>query len=159
MALTRERDGDRFRGSVVNLGALGVVTKVTLDVQPTFMMRQDVYENLPLAQLTDHYETIMSNAYSVSLFTDWQHKRINEVWIKHRVEKGDKSDTKPDFFGARLATRNLHPIAELAAENCTEQMGVSGPWYERLPHSVADKASLPAIVELPGASGTLRPSG
>ena len=54
LALSRERDGDAFLGSVVNLGALGVVTKVTLDVQPTFMMRQDVYENLPLAQLTDH---------------------------------------------------------------------------------------------------------
>src|SRR5207244_12309289 len=32
------------------------------------------------------------------------------------------------------AIRNLHPIAELSAENCTEQMGVPGPWYERLPH-------------------------
>ena len=40
----------------------------------------------------------------------------------------------PEFFGAKLATRNLHPIAELSAENCTEQMGVPGPWYERLPH-------------------------
>ena len=76
----------------------------------------------------------MSSGYSVSLFTDWQNKRINEVWIKRRVEKGDTPDAKPDFYGARLATKNLHPIAELSAENCTEQMGVPGPWYERLPH-------------------------
>src|SRR4029453_2279802 len=32
------------------------------------------------------------------------------------------------------ATTNVHPIIELSAENCTEQMGVPGPWYERLPH-------------------------
>ena len=114
--------------------ALGVVTKVTLDVQPTFMMRQDVYENLPMAQLTDHFEDIVSAGYSVSLFTDWQKKRINEVWIKRRIEKGATLDAKPEFYGGKLATKNLHPIIELSAENCTEQMGVPGPWYERLPH-------------------------
>jgi xylitol oxidase len=134
LTLSRDKDGDTFLGAVVNLGALGVVTKVTLDVQPTFTMRQDVYENLPLAQLTDHFESIVSRGYSVSLFTDWQKERINEAWVKRRVEKGDAPDAKPEFYGASLATRNLHPIAELSAENCTEQMGVPGPWFERLPH-------------------------
>jgi xylitol oxidase len=134
LTLSRERDGDTFLGAVVNLGALGVVTKVKLDVQPAFMMRQDVYEDLPLAQLADHYESIVSSGYSVSLFTDWQKKRINEVWVKRRVEQGDAPDARPEFYGAKLATKNLHPIAELSAENCTEQMGVPGPWYERLPH-------------------------
>ncbi len=132
--LSRERDGDRFLGVVVGLGALGVITKVTLDIQPTFMMRQYVYENLPLSQLKDHFDAIESSAYSVSLFTDWQKQRINEVWIKSRVEEGPAFHATPEFFGAKLATRNLHPIAELSAENCTEQMGVPGPWYERLPH-------------------------
>jgi xylitol oxidase len=134
LKLSREHDGKVFPGAVVNLGALGVVTKVTLDIQPTFEMRQDVYENLPLAQLTDHFENILSGGYSVSLFTDWQQKRVNEVWLKRRIEKGVPSDAKPEFYGAKLATRNLHPIAELSAENCTEQRGVPGPWYERLPH-------------------------
>ena len=88
LTLSRDKDGDTFKGAVVNLGALGVVTKLTLDIQPAFTMRQDVYENLPLAQLTDHFETIVSSGYSVSIFTDWQNKRINEVWVKRRVEKG-----------------------------------------------------------------------
>ena len=26
------------------------------------------------------------------------------------------------------------PIVEMSAENCTDQMGVPGPWYNRLPH-------------------------
>ena len=134
LTLSREKDGATFLGSVVHLGALGVVTKVTLDIQPTFTMRQDVYENLPLAQLTEHFESIMASGTSVSLFTDWQNKRINELWIKRRVEKEDASRADPEFHGATLATRNLHPIAELSAENCTEQMGVPGPWYDRLPH-------------------------
>ncbi len=132
--LSRQRNGETFRGAVVGLGALGVITKVTLDIQPSYMMRQYVYENMPLAAVKEHFDAIESSGYSVSLFTDWQNQRISEVWIKSREEKGQAFDATPEFFGAKLATRNLHPIAELSAENCTEQMGVPGPWYERLPH-------------------------
>jgi len=132
--LSRERDGETFNGAVVGLGALGVITKVTLDIQPSFMMRQYVYEDLPLGELKEHFDAIESSGYSVSLFTDWQKKRINELWIKSRIEEGQEFHASPEFYGAKLATRNLHPIAALSAENCTEQMGVPGPWYERLPH-------------------------
>jgi xylitol oxidase len=132
--LSRQQDGEKFLGAVVGLGALGAITKVTLDLQPTFMMKQYVYEHLPLSQMKDHFDAIEGSAYSVSLFTDWQNQQINEVWLKSRVESGAAFSPTPEFYGARLATKNLHPIAELSAENCTEQMGVPGPWYDRLPH-------------------------
>jgi alditol oxidase len=134
LTLAREHDGERFRGAVVGLGGAGVVTKLKLDVQPAFEMRQVVYENLPLPQLESHLDEIFSSGYSVSLFTDWQNHRITQVWMKSRVEPGVSSAIKPEFFGAKLATQKVHPIAGHSAENCTEQMGVPGPWYERLPH-------------------------
>jgi xylitol oxidase len=133
--LSRKKDADQFNGAVVNLGALGVVTKVTLDIQPTFLMGQYVYENLPLDQLRDNFDKIESSGYSVSLFTNWQSNDITEVWVKYiQGANGAKTLPEKEFFGAKLATKDLHPIPELSAENCTPQMGVPGPWYERMPH-------------------------
>jgi len=133
--ITLSRDTDpEFFGAVIGLGSLGVVTKVTLDLLPTFDVRQDVYLNLPMAQLENHFDEIMSSGYSVSLFHDWQTENINQVWIKSVVKEGQTQKAEPTFFGAALADRNVHPIIEISAENCTDQMGVAGPWYERLPH-------------------------
>ncbi|WP_439582311.1 D-arabinono-1,4-lactone oxidase [Dyadobacter bucti] len=134
VTLSRAKDGEKFNAAVVNLGALGVITKVTLDIQPTFMMGQYVYQNLSFDQMKDNFEKIESSGYSVSLFTNWQSKDIAEVWIKQKITDGKPLKAEPEFFGAKLATKNLHPIPELSAENCTDQMGVSGPWYERMPH-------------------------
>ena len=120
--LTR-KDGDAFLAAVVGMGALGVVTKVTLDILPTFQVRQDVYENLPFAALEKNFDKIMSSGYSVSLFTDWQKNNVSEVWVKNKITEGSKLDIKSDFFGAKLATKNLHPIAELASESRTDQIG------------------------------------
>lgn len=129
----RDKDGDKFNGMVVNLGALGIVTKVTLDVVPTFLVRQDIFQNLPVSALKDNFDEIMSSGYSVSLFTDWMDDNVSQIWIKRIVEPNTE-DMPVEYFGATAATKNLHPITELSAENCTDQMGEAGPWYERLPH-------------------------
>ena len=134
LTFSREKLGDKFPGTVVGLGALGVITKIALEVQPTFQMTQVVYENLSFAQLEHHLDDIFASGYSVSLFTDWQNHRATQVWIKRRVDPGFNADPNTDFYGATPATRNLHPLAGHSAENCTEQMGIPGPWYERLPH-------------------------
>jgi len=132
--LQHDRDAEKFNAAVVGLGGIGVITKLTLAVQPSFTMRQDVYEQLPMAQLKDHFSEIVGAGYSVSLFTDWQSENINEVWIKSKIISGENFKYGTDFFGAKAARKNMHPIADLSAENCTEQMGVAGTWYERLPH-------------------------
>jgi xylitol oxidase len=132
--LSRRQHGERFLAAVVHLGGIGVVTKLQLSVQPTYQVRQHVYENLAMAELEHHFDEIMSAGYSVSLFTDWRNRNINEVWIKSRVGEGENFGARPEFFGAHAATKNLHPIRELSAENCTPQMGLPGPWHERLPH-------------------------
>ncbi len=135
ITVSRKANPDIFPGVVVNLGALGVITKVTLNLQPTYQVAQTVFEDLPFSSLKQHFDEILSAAYSVSLFTDWRNQRINEVWLKHRLDPFNVVRKSPkEFFGATAATKNLHPIAELSAENCTDQLSVPGPWYDRLPH-------------------------
>jgi xylitol oxidase len=131
--LSKAADAEKLNAAVVGIGAIGIITKVTLEIQPTYMISQRVFLKLPMTQLKQHFEQIVSAGYSVSLFTDWQSDSINEVWIKSRIGT-DKDQNQPEFYGAEAATKNLHPIMDHSAESCTEQMGVPGPWYERLPH-------------------------
>ncbi|MCB9432304.1 MAG: FAD-binding protein [Ardenticatenaceae bacterium] len=131
--LTLSRDDDRFYAAVVGLGALGIITQITLDVQPTFDVAQVVYLNLPFAQVAAHFDAIFSAAYSVSLFTDWQNGQFGEVWLKHRLT-GEPFAAPDTFFGAAAAPGKVHPILGLPTEPCTEQLGIPGPWHERLPH-------------------------
>ena len=132
VSYSREKEGDTFRGAVVHMGSLGLVTRVTLKIEPTFDMAQHVYMYLPFSQLEENFEAILGRGYSVSLFTDYQSDTINQVWIKQRVD--EELVGEPEFYGAKLAERNVHPVLKEPAENCTDQMGVAGPWYERLPH-------------------------
>ncbi|WP_149276389.1 D-arabinono-1,4-lactone oxidase [Pareuzebyella sediminis] len=133
ISLDKEKDKDVFEGAVVNLGALGILTKITLRVEKTFDVRQDLFQGLPLESLKENFDAILSSGYSVSLFTDWQNGIVSQVWVKRRTDRPLKP-LGETFFGAKAATKNLHPITRLSAENCTEQMGVPGPWYDRLPH-------------------------
>ena len=132
--LSRDKDGDDFLGAVVGLGAVGIVTRVTLDLQPTYQVAQTVYQDLSFDQLEHNLESIFGSGYSVSLFTDWQHHRATQVWIKRRLAPNENHQWAAEFYGAKRATEQLHPVTGHSAESCTEQMGVPGPWYERLPH-------------------------
>lgn len=132
--LTRGKDAD-FDGVVVALGALGVVTHLTLDVHPRYEVAQTVYRDLPFAALEHKMEEIMSAAYSVSLFTHWQRGVADQVWLKQRVNDGKLPDAPSTFHGAKRETRKVHPAdGGNNVEACTEQNNLPGPWFERLPH-------------------------
>ncbi|MGW3115470.1 FAD-binding protein [Streptomyces sp. NPDC001091] len=125
------RGDTRFDGAVTSLGALGVVTALTLDLEPTYEVEQHVFAELPLDGL-DH-ETVAASAYSVSLFTDWRAPGFRQVWLKRRTDQAPV-----DFPWARPASGPMHPVPGMPAVNCTEQGGVPGPWHERLPHFRAE---------------------
>lgn len=128
-------DPDPFEGCVVALGSLGITTTLTLDLLPTFDVAQQVFEHLPGDSLRTHFDEITAAAYSVSLFTRWREDVVEQVWRKRTVTgDGGPPGDGTTWFGATPATGERHPIPGIPATHCTRQLGVPGPWYERLPH-------------------------
>ncbi|ROS75960.1 xylitol oxidase [Curtobacterium sp. PhB130] len=116
----------------VALGALGVVTAVELAIVPTFQVATTVHLDLPWDAVEEHFDAVMSDAYSVSMFTSFDDRGARQVWTKHRVDEPAPS-VDLVALGARRATEAVHP-GENDAASVTEQGGVPGPWSERLPH-------------------------
>ena len=130
--VTAARGDEDFDGMVVGLGALGAVTRVTLDAQPAYEVRQRVYEGLAWDALFTHFDAITALGYSVSVFTRWG-ETTDQVWVKSIVTDAPE-DAPGDLYGARPATVDRHPILGIDPENCTPQLGRPGAWSDRLPH-------------------------
>jgi xylitol oxidase len=111
----------------VSFGALGIVTRVTLELEPAYEVRQRVFEHLSWDALHEHFDEIMAAAYSVSVFTRWRDD-VDMVWLKARDEP------RAELFDGTPASVHRHPIMELDPVNCTRQLGEPGPWWDRLPH-------------------------
>ncbi|BDZ42231.1 xylitol oxidase [Paraoerskovia sediminicola] len=132
---TLTRGDADFAGAVVGLGALGVVTRVVLDVVPTYDVRQDVYLGLGWDTVRERFDEITSSATSVSLFTSWGPDGVDQVWRKTAVPAGSAATEFPrSYLDAPAATEAMHPLPGVDATACTGQLGVPGPWNERLPH-------------------------
>jgi xylitol oxidase len=121
-----------FDGLVVGLGALGAVTRLTLDVEPAYEVRQRVFEGLAWDALYEHFDAITAAGYSVSVFTRLR-DTVDQVWVKNRVA-AEPEEVRAELFGARAATVDRHPILGVDPVNATGQLGRPGPWFERLPH-------------------------
>jgi xylitol oxidase len=168
--ITRARGDDDFDGMVVGLGALGAVTRVTLDVEPAYEVRQRVFEHLPWAVLLERFGEITASAYSVSVFNQLGDETADQVWLRTRLP-----EPMPDeLFGARPAATELHPIPGIDPVNTTAQLGVPGPWSDRLPtfrmgftpssgeeiqseYLIPREHAAPAIEAIRSLAGAIRP--
>ena len=124
------QDDENFAGYVVGIGVVGIATRVTLAIEPTYSISQTVYRAMSRETYSANLDEIMSLAYSVSYFTTWAAAGGGEVWAKFR----SGTSAPEGLFEAYPATSNRHPLPGLNPEPCTEQMAVSGPWHLRLPH-------------------------
>ena len=152
----RDADGPAV---AVGLGAFGVVARVTLRLEPAFDVAQRVYVDVPSACAVDDLDALLASAYSVSLFTDWRHDTFRLLRKQRASEPDDSSST---IAGLTPAVTTVHPIRGMPVDACTEQLGRSGPWHERLPHfragavpSVGEELQSEYFVERADASAAL----
>lgn len=132
----RRGDAD-FNGAVVALGALGVVVDITLDVEPTYDVAQHVFERPNWDDVLADFDAVTSVGTSVSLFTRWgQAEVVDQIWVKQRQPDTQREARNALFarLGAQPAVTKRHPILGVDPVACTDQLGVPGPWFERLAH-------------------------
>ena len=130
--VTYARGDEDFDGVVVSLGALGAVTRVTLDAEPTYEVRQRVFEDLTWEALFEHFDDIAASGYSVSVITRLEDGTAGNVWVRSRAT-GEPEQLREELFGARPATEERHPILGNDPVHCTPQLGRPGLWSARLP--------------------------
>jgi xylitol oxidase len=128
--LTVDAADPTFAGTVVALGALGVVATLTLQLVPAFELAQTGYDGVSFEEVTDRLDEVLAAAYSVSVFTDWRPDGRSQIWAKQLPG----AQLPALWCGARPAERKQHPLPAGDPAASTEQFGVPGPWYARLPH-------------------------
>lgn len=127
-ARTLDRTDPSFDGAVLHLGLLGIVTRVTLDVEPAYRMRQDVYGAIPWDTFTANVAEVHAAAYSVCAYTVFG-DGITEVLVKSRVPDGAEDVPVPE---ALAGARRLPGTP--GDDRRTARDGSVGPWWDRLPH-------------------------
>ena len=128
------RQSPEFDGGVVHLGALGIVTEVTLAMEPSFNVRQDIYQRLPWEALTGSFENVMGSGSSVSVVTNFAGDTAELLWVKTRLINDEPRQMPGTLFDATAATEQLHMTPGNDPLHCTPQLGEPGPWCDRLPH-------------------------
>lgn len=126
-----------FGAWVVGIGALGVVTRVELEVEPTYDVAQTVFAGLDLDVVEADFDAVFGSATSVSVFTRWRPEPDAQLWLKRRIDREGPWPGGP-AFGVPPRDDPLHPLEQLDPVHCNPQLGQPGPWHERLPHFRAE---------------------
>ncbi|MDH4145903.1 MAG: FAD-binding protein [Acidimicrobiia bacterium] len=130
---SRAGDPERFPGVVVSLGALGAVTKLTVDLVERFDLVQNMYADVPWEAILADFDAVSSAGYSVSLFPTFQSEACERVLVKRQVTA---DGTRPAFPDTLAGGRLVDPgdIPPPMADRRRTPFDEPGPWHERLPH-------------------------
>ena len=125
-----DRSSDDLPALAVGLGAFGIITRVSLDIQPSYVVRQDVYRFAPWETVLAQLDEVMASAYSVSLLADFASPTVAQIWLKTRLADGAEPPLAAALFGGSW----YDDADELNPENVNPRASVPGPWSERMPH-------------------------
>jgi alditol oxidase len=104
--MTASRGDADFNGLVVSLGALGAVTRITLDVEAEYKVRQRVFEGLAWEALFERFDAITASGDSVSVFTRWG-GTVDQVWVKNRHRASSSARSRQLSTGTRSSVSIL----------------------------------------------------
>jgi xylitol oxidase len=131
---TVDRSSADLPAIAVGLGAFGVITRLTLDIRPSYLVRQDVYRGAPWDTVLAELDEVMASAYSVSLMTGFDGPVVWWIWQKTRVDAEWPAAGGPPAVASRFGG-SWDDDANLPVPNSLNtRAGIPGPWSQRLPH-------------------------
>lgn len=133
--VTIDRSDDHLSAVAVGLGAFGVITRITMDVEPTYRVRQDIYRHAPWETILDNLDEVMASAYSASLLADFSEPTVRQLWLKTRLPDDGDPDVAPTLFGGAW----YDDSEELQPNSANPRASIPGPWSERMPHFRLDR--------------------
>lgn len=120
------------------LGALGITTRLTFAVEPTYDITQHLYAGLPWGRFLEEVDDVMGAAYSVSVLGRWDEPALSTLWLKSR---DDDAEPAAERFGAALQGPSVGAIPDGGSpEDNLTPIGTRGPWATRLAHFRFDRA-------------------
>lgn len=128
--VTVDRASEHLSALAVGLGAFGVITRLFFDIQPSYLVRQDVYRYAPWETVLERLDDVMASAYSVSLLADFASPTVMQIWLKTRLGEGENPEFAQTLFDAVW----YDDADELNPANVNQRASVPGPWSDRMPH-------------------------
>ncbi|MDQ1075619.1 MULTISPECIES: D-arabinono-1,4-lactone oxidase [Microbacterium] len=122
-----------FPTAALSIGALGVVTAVELQTEPTYRVTQQAYTGVAWDDIVADPERVFGGSRSVSVFTTWGDPAHDLVWAK----SDDGAPDRVEELGGRPVGDDIQ-LGRIRTVDNTTPRGTAGPWHTRLPHFRAD---------------------
>uniref|UniRef100_A0A915D0N9 FAD-binding PCMH-type domain-containing protein n=1 Tax=Ditylenchus dipsaci TaxID=166011 RepID=A0A915D0N9_9BILA len=129
------KNDPEFPAAALGLGAMGIITEVTLQLEPTYNLAINVFENMSISELDNNMDDLIQAGHAVNLWSTFGTPGLlDQVWITSKVDSNGVNayGNVSQLYGAPAATAQASPIAALPPTFVVPQMGIEGPWYERL---------------------------
>ncbi len=127
------RDHPDLKALSVGLGAFGVFTRLTLDVEPSFQVQSAYYHDTSWQMILENLDEVFASAYSVNLHAKYGATDVMGIWSKYRLDGTESIELDNEAWGM---TRNP---GQLEAGKHT-LLNTPGPWSMRLAHFLPEGA-------------------
>lgn len=117
----------------VGLGAFGIFTTLTVDVEPSYLVQGAYFRETSWQNLLDNLDDVMASAYSVNLHAAYSDTNVRGIWSKYRLEGSEPLDLPDELFGMTRVEGQLTPGKNTIINE-------PGPWSERLAHFTPESA-------------------
>eukprot|EP00501_MAST-03F_sp_TOSAG23-6_P001911 GSMAST32.ASY1.ANO1.1991.1 assembled CDS len=81
---------------------LGIISKIAIDVVPSYDIRQCVLQDVPFMSYIDNFEAICHNCHGISAFIDFSKDNVEVLWIRDKIDKSNTKEKSRSNFSSKM---------------------------------------------------------